>query len=311
MAFDHVLSAPIFAPGKAGDVFLTGDPDRAHPAFGFNNSADEAATALADKARQCELNLMVDIVIDRVDPNGRLAASEPRLFARQPGQRIVDPRFAATLSHAAPARLDTIESAHALIGFWRERLQRLLDAGVAGFRFLHPQALTATLWRKLLGDLKKHAPNLAALAWTPGLKWLEIEQLAGAGFDGVFCSLAWWDYSAAWFVEEYDVLRGVSLPSSVVRKPRSSVDSSIASARERMLRPRIAGHCGSRRRASVACSFQWVLSMPPTCPWMRSGRRRQTSRTPRHAAPLSKRSAPQTHLPIAFRFWDRAVNSGI
>jgi starch synthase (maltosyl-transferring) len=212
MAFDHVLSAPIFEPGKAGDIFLAGDADRAHPALGFNG-ADEAAAVLADKARQYELKLMVDIVVDRVDPNGRLAVSEPRLFARERGQRIVDPRFGAALSHAAPARLDTldtIESAHAFIGFWRERLQRLLDAGVVGFRFVNPQALTTTLWCELLGELKARAPNLAALAWTPGLKWLEIERLAGAGFDGVFSSLAWWDYCAAWFVEEYDVLRRVA-----------------------------------------------------------------------------------------------------
>jgi starch synthase (maltosyl-transferring) len=207
MAFDHVLSAPIFAPGEAGDVFLAGDPDRAHPVFGVKNGADEAAATLAEQARQHELKLMVDIVMDRVDPNGRLAASEPRLFARRTGQRTADPRFSAAFSPAAHACLDNVESAHALIGFWRGRLQRLLDAGVVGFRFLNPQALAAPHWRELLDQLRGRTPRLTALAWTPGLKWAEINQLSGAGFDGVFSSLAWWDYRATWFVEEYDILR--------------------------------------------------------------------------------------------------------
>jgi starch synthase (maltosyl-transferring) len=210
MAFDHVLSAPIFAPGEIGDVFLTDDPDRAHPSFGSKNGADEAAAALAEEARQHELKLMVDIVIDRVDPNGRLAASEPRLFARRTSQRTADPRFSAALSRAAHARLDNVESAQALIGFWRGRLQRLLDAGVVGFRFLNPQALPARHWRALLDQLRNCAPCLTALAWTPGLKWTEIERLSGAGFDGVFSSVTWWDYRAAWFVEEYDILRRVA-----------------------------------------------------------------------------------------------------
>jgi hypothetical protein len=29
--FDHIVSAPLFAPGKAGDLFLTADHESAHP----------------------------------------------------------------------------------------------------------------------------------------------------------------------------------------------------------------------------------------------------------------------------------------
>jgi starch synthase (maltosyl-transferring) len=211
MAFDHVLTAPLFVPGESGDIFLAGDPDRANPAFDAKMDADELAAALADECRRRELNLMVDVVIDRVDPNGRLATSRPDLFAaRAVGGQNVDPRSARTFSRAAYARLDTVEHARVLVGYWRDRLQRLLDAGVKGFRFLNPHALTAALWRELLGELKVHAPGLTALAWTPGLKWTEIDQLSGSGFDGVFSSVAWWDHRAAWFVEEYDILRRVA-----------------------------------------------------------------------------------------------------
>ena len=32
LGFDHVLVAPIFAPGRVGDIFLTGDTTRPHTA---------------------------------------------------------------------------------------------------------------------------------------------------------------------------------------------------------------------------------------------------------------------------------------
>jgi starch synthase (maltosyl-transferring) len=62
----------------------------------------------------------------------------------------------------------------------------------------------------MLVGLRDRSPGFVALAWTPGLKWSQIDALAGAGFDGVFSSVAWWDYRARWFVEEYDILRRVA-----------------------------------------------------------------------------------------------------
>jgi starch synthase (maltosyl-transferring) len=266
MAFDHVLSAPIFAPGEAGDIFLTGDPDRAHPAFDSMMGAEELAAGLAQECRRHELNLMVDIVIDRVDPNGRLASSRPDLFAGRPnGGRKVDPRSAVALSRAAQARLDSIEHAQALIGFWRDRLQRLLDAGVKGFRFLNPQAPAAGLWRELLGDLRNRSPDMTALAWTPGLKWAEIAALSGAGFDGVFSSFAWWDYRAAWFVEEYDILRRVAPVLGCPEAPfdrrfaeRLGVEANVPSAYRQRLRVAAAAFDG----LLIPMGFEHAANVP-------------------------------------------------
>jgi hypothetical protein len=251
MAFDHVLSAPVFAPGEAGNIFLTGDADRAHPAFDQAIGADEVAAALAEEARCHELKLMIDVVIDRVDPDGRLAASRRDLFARWPrGARNADPRSTAVSSRAAYARLDAAADAHALVGFWHDRLQRLLDSGVKGFRFLNPQALTPSLWCALFGVLKSRAPDLLALAWTPGLKWTEIEQLGGAGFDGVFSSVAWW------IIARHGSLRnttscGALVPCSAAPRRRSTEDSQTASGRTS--RPLIDGRCVSQPRLLAAC----------------------------------------------------------
>jgi starch synthase (maltosyl-transferring) len=211
MGFDYVATAPIFAPGEAGDIFLTGDFERLHPIFGSDIGVDDVVAKLANKCRQNELKLIIDIVLDRVDPNGPLALSQSRLFvARRHGEWPADPRSGERQSEAANARFGSAQAEQELIILWSERLGRLLDAGAAGFRFLNPHYVPSHLWHATLVGLRDRSPGFIALAWTPGLKWSQIDALGGAGFDGVFSSVAWWDYRARWFVEEYDILRRVA-----------------------------------------------------------------------------------------------------
>jgi starch synthase (maltosyl-transferring) len=209
MGFNCLATAPVFAPGKNGNIFLTGDFERPHPLFRSDAGADEVVAKIASKCHQNELELIVDIVLGRVDANGALATSHSTLFAAPPiRDRVVDPR--SKESEAASARFDSDEPAEELVTLWNERLGRLLDAGATGFRFLEPHHVPTNRWRQLLASMKERSPGFLAFAWTPGLSWLQIEGLAGAGFDGVFSSAAWWDFRATWFVEEYEILRRVA-----------------------------------------------------------------------------------------------------
>jgi starch synthase (maltosyl-transferring) len=209
MGFNCVAIAPVFAPGKAGNIFLTGDFERAHPVFCSDLGADEVVAEIANKCRQNELELIVDIVLGRVDADGALASMHSSLFAAPPSfDRVVDPR--SEEHEAASARFDSDGPAEELITLWNGRLSRLLDAGATGFRFLEPHHVPSNRWRQLLVGLKERSLGFLAFAWTPGLSWPRIEALGGAGFDGVFSSAAWWDFRASWLVEEYEILRRVA-----------------------------------------------------------------------------------------------------
>jgi starch synthase (maltosyl-transferring) len=209
MGFDCLAIAPVFAPGRARNVFLTGDFECAHPVFRSDLGADEVVAEIANKCRQNELELIIDIVLGRVDAGGALASSHSSLFAAPPSRdRVVDPR--SVESEGARARFDSDEAAEELVTLWNQRLGRLLDAGATGFRFLEPHSVPTNRWRQLLVGMRERSSGFLAYAWTPGLSWPRIEALAGAGFDGVFSSAAWWDFRARWFVEEYEILRRVA-----------------------------------------------------------------------------------------------------
>jgi starch synthase (maltosyl-transferring) len=243
LGFDHILMAPPFAPGAGGDLFLTADHERAHPAIDEAQPADRVIEDFAQECRQHGLQLLLDLVLGRVAADGRLAQSAADWFDF-PGSTgaPVDPRAPRRQADAAYARFDQPDAAKGLAGWWIERLEGWASAGVAGFRCEDPQFVPPNLWRHIIGASKRDHPDLRFLAWTVGMDWPSIGALAGVGFDAAFSSVAWWDGRAGWFVEEYNVLRGIG---SVIGCP------------EALYGPRLAYVLGSARREPA--SFRHLL----------------------------------------------------
>jgi starch synthase (maltosyl-transferring) len=210
MGFDHVLTAPLFAPGEFGDIFLTADHEHSHPALGTSLNADDVAQEIAQACLQQGLQILVDVVLGRVATDAKLAASTPNWFGPvAPSGQRVDPRSSLRGGDAAYARFDDSAIAQQLAGWWIERLTRLIRAGVAGFGCEDPQLVPPIIWRQVIAAIRQSFPDCRFLAWTPGLDWPDIAGLRGVGFDAAFSSAAWWDGRASWFVEEHELLRGI------------------------------------------------------------------------------------------------------
>src|SRR5271165_688969 len=106
MGFDHIATAPIFAPGSFGDIFLTGDHEAIHPALQTAGPADRVAGELCKMCRSFGLNLIIDIFVDRVAADGHLARREPQWFrAANLTQPVrIDPRAPLFAAGAVSAR---------------------------------------------------------------------------------------------------------------------------------------------------------------------------------------------------------------
>jgi starch synthase (maltosyl-transferring) len=235
MGFDHVLTAPIFAPGKLGDMFLTADHERSHPAIGTSLNSDEVAHDFAQVCRQHGLQLLVDVVLGRVAVDAKLAASMPNWFhAVAPSDQRVDPRSSIRGGDGAYARFNEPTVAKELAGWWIERLTRLIRAGVAGFGCQEPHLVPPIIWRHVISAIRQSFPDCRFLAWTPGLDWPDIAGLRGVGFDAAYSSAAWWDGRASWLVEEHELLRGIG---SVIGCPEAPFGSRLSRRPET-----VAGH---------------------------------------------------------------------
>ncbi len=245
LGFDHLLTAPLFAPGRDGNIFLTADDDKVHPALKEARSAVEVITELATSCRQVGLKLFADVVVGRMAADASVAQDKPGWFhvRNSTGERV-DPRSPLRQTEAAYARFDEPGIAPDLEAWWVARLLRLAQAGVMGFRCAEPHLVPPAAWRRVISAVKERNPNCRFLAWTPGLKWDEVAALRGAGFAGAFSSLPWWDGRAGWFVDEHELLRGIG---------------SVIACAEAPFGPRLAKRFQSRDQSVVALPARLAL----------------------------------------------------
>ncbi|CAJ0686709.1 Alpha-1,4-glucan:maltose-1-phosphate maltosyltransferase [Ralstonia mannitolilytica] len=222
LGFDHVLMAPPFQTGAAGNVFVTRDHAQLHHALG-GGPADAALATLAQACRARGLTLLLDLVIDRVATDAPLRADHPDWFAShaEDGDAL-DPRLPPSHLEVACFRHDNPHCGDAILAWWTQQLRAWAALGIGGFRCEAPARLPAERWLTLMADTRAAAPadpGLRFLAWTPGMDAAAVDALAGAGFDATFSSLRWWDFRASWMVEEHARLAAVAPPIATVEAP--------------------------------------------------------------------------------------------
>ena len=217
MGFNVVCIAPPFAPGAGGDIFATADHETLHPALEWSGSADEAIARITRHAAEHSLRIWLDLSIDRVASDAALTRREPNWFASDDNDPLPSPWATPRRPGVAYASVNHTDVADAMAAWWIERLGRLLQAGIAGFRCLEPADVPAALWRRIITPLQGN--HCAFLAWTPGVPRAALPRLAGLGFDHVCSSLGWWDGRAPWLAEEFALLRRIG---PVVAAPEPS-----------------------------------------------------------------------------------------
>ncbi len=214
---------------RRNESLLVTDLARPNPGLGIGGSVEDAVHEISALCGRHGLSLCLDVVLDRLAFDGASAREAGDLFERRYKSSVVDPRLDVSIGHAVTVRPD----ADRIAPWWAAHLVRLSNAGAAAFRLLGLGLLPTGTMGGIVAATRREAACVL-WAWTPGLAWSQHEELAGAGLDGVFASTAWWDGSAAWYVEELDSLARVAPVIGVVAETRSQpVD---ATARRRALR---------------------------------------------------------------------------
>jgi starch synthase (maltosyl-transferring) len=217
MEFDWVYVNPFHEAGFSGSLYAIKDPFRLDPRFRDpNGESDDAQIArFLTEAASHGLKVMTDLVINHTAKDAVLTQKRPEVFVRDEAGKLVSPYAVDPVDPSVRtewgdlAELDYHrEDARAfLIGYWDDYLAHLQDLGVKGFRCDAAYKVPAEVWEPLIGAAKARGPDCLFAAETLGCTLEETQAVAGAGFDYLFNSFAWWDLKAPWALEDYERLR--------------------------------------------------------------------------------------------------------
>jgi starch synthase (maltosyl-transferring) len=83
----------------------------------------------------------------------------------------------------------------------------LTDLGFSGCRCDVVYQIPGNLWQRLITEVKSRYPNVMFVAETLGCSPDNTRKTARSGFDYVFNSSNWWDFSSPWLLAQYDLIR--------------------------------------------------------------------------------------------------------
>ena len=225
MGFDWIFVNPIHLPGFSGSLYSIKDYFRFNPLI--VDAADPQAAAAEFKAmtagaRALGLRLMVDLVVSHCAFDSALVKQHPAWF-RQENGKIVHPSCkegnqVVTWKDLAQFDHHRGQDPEGLFKYLLSVVDFLVDLGFEGFRCDAAYQVPEPFWRRLIGETQRKHPGVVFLAETLGCSPRETAQTARAGFEFIFNSAKWWDYSSPWLFEQYNLTRetckSVSFPES-------------------------------------------------------------------------------------------------
>jgi starch synthase (maltosyl-transferring) len=221
LGFSHLLLAWPFS--TSNDLFLTNTVSHI--------GQREAASVLGALAKDCQalgLKLWIDLAVGRAEAKGQLVAVQTGCWEEPQGEPL-DPRN-INARNVVEAAFGDAEARDRLIPFWQNKVLEWQDLGVSGVRCHNAKSLPLEIWSKILAPGQDASPSFQTLAWMPDTS-PDMRSKAGSVFDFVPSSVAWWDGTESWLIEEYNnVAEGARLigfpedPFASRRPARSPVD---------------------------------------------------------------------------------------
>jgi len=217
LGFDWVFVNPIQTPGKSGSLYSVKDYFSINPALVASESSvnpEDQVRSVIREAEQLGLGMMVDLVINHCAYDAPLLITHPEWFVREngqiahpscdhEGQRVVWEDLAQFDHHGSVDRKGLFRHCVQVVEY-------LCGLGFRGFRCDAAYQLPKDVWRRLIRDIRAQWPDAVFVAETLGCSPEETRQTAEAGFDAIFNSSKWWDFSSDWLLEQYRLTREVT-----------------------------------------------------------------------------------------------------
>lgn len=226
MGFDWIFVNPIQRSGASGSLYSIADYFAIDPRLLDPASSRSPEDQIREAVRTAEglgLRVMVDLVVNHCAYDSDLPRSHPEWFTHEDG-RIAHP-FCLHDNGDREVWQDLAQFDHqhsqdpeGLFQYLMQVVDYLAGLGFSGFRCDAAYQLPRQLWERLIESTRRAYPNMVFAAETLGCTADRTRSTAHAGFNYVFNSSKWWNFSDPWLMEQYHLLRefapSISFPES-------------------------------------------------------------------------------------------------
>ncbi len=226
MGFEWVFVNPIQKTGRSGSLYSIADYFIINKDF-LNQTAQtspkEQVQAMVAQAEAHGLSMMIDLVINHCAVDSVLLKEHPDWFLHE-GKKIANP-FCVEADGTKTIWYDLAQFDHAhssaraeLLEYCIELVLYLVSLGFRGFRCDAAYQLPNSVWAELIRRVRQLHPDTVFIAETLGCSPEQTKNTAAAGFDAIFNSSKWWDFSGDWLLDQYNLTRqvvpSISFPES-------------------------------------------------------------------------------------------------
>ncbi len=217
MGFNAVYVNPFHYPGFSGSLYAPKDYYRVNPVFLQDPSENgmDHVRRFVEQAHALGLRVVMDLVINHTAIDSDLVSLHPEWYARGDDGRVknpsaIDPADARNVT--VWGDLAEIDNEHSpdregLWEYWRELVLYFLRMGFDGFRCDAAYQVCSPLWRDLFARARGERDDVFFIAETLGCREADIARLAGDGFDYLYNSSKWWNFTDDWCLRQYDLGR--------------------------------------------------------------------------------------------------------
>ncbi len=227
MGFNWVFVNPVQQPGASGSLYSIADYFQLNPKLVSKDTRKKPDTQLKEIIKRAEtkygVQMMTDLVINHCAVDSDLLKEHPEWFVRDAHGNVEHPfctEDGETVVWYDLARFNHEHTSdpEGLYQFFLSIVEHYVKLGFKGFRCDAAYQLPASLWRRLIDDIKNKYPDIVFTAETLGCSEEQSKQTAQAGFDYIFNSSKWWDFSSPWLIDQYQQIResvpSISFPES-------------------------------------------------------------------------------------------------
>lgn len=216
MGFTHIYLNPIFETGFSKNIYAPTNFYNFNSMFMDMNSEKDPKEQVIDfinYVHSQDMKIILEVIFTHTSIDSDLLMTNPEWFKYENGfvKKYSLKNNDRWVEWGDLAAIDNFNGSgkNGLWKYWHDLIEYYIEVGFDGFKAESAYRLPTELWESLIKHSKSKKKDVIFIGENLGATFHETMETARVGFDYIYTSLKWWDFSAQWFLEQHYEMRGL------------------------------------------------------------------------------------------------------